>query len=135
HHARGHPVLAVLAELGPQLDHGGIEIEFAAAGQHVRAQRRRALGAGKDDADRIAGPRRSGLGIGNAAPPIDHRFAVYGQADRSADLGPAFEVPGKGFGDTLEAWLARALDHVGTGSLKTSSRKRAACDSAVSLMP
>jgi len=68
HHARGDVFLAVLAELGPQLDHRCIEIELTATRQHMGAQRRRAVGAGEHHAHRVGLPRRAGLRIGDAAP-------------------------------------------------------------------
>src|SRR5580704_3906549 len=139
HHAGGHALLAVPAELRPQLDDRRIEVELAVACQHMGAERRGALGAGEHDAHRVLGPGRTGLGIGDPAPQIDDRLAAHGQADRSADLAVAVEVLLEGFGHALEARLAESVGHraawFGIGSLKASSRKRAACDNAVSLMP
>src|SRR5262249_25000797 len=92
-------------------------------------------GAGEDDSDRILGPWRAGLLVGDAAPQIDHRLTADGQAHRGADLAVGIEVFPEGFGDALETRLAGSVGHFGIGSLKASIRKRAAADSAVSLMP
>src|SRR6185312_8604732 len=107
---RGDLLLAVLAELRPELCHRGIDVELAAARQHMRAERGRTLGAGKDDADRVARPRLAGLGIGKAAPQVDHRLAADRQADGGAQLAALRKVLLKSFGDALEARLARSLD-------------------------
>src|SRR5205823_1909171 len=129
--------LALLTELGPQLGDRRIDIELAAAGQHMRAKRGRALGAGEHDAERVLGPGRIRLGIGDAAPQVDDRLAAHRQADRGADLALLGEVPGEGLGDALEALLAGAVDFhcFGIGSLRAVSRKRAAWLSPVWSMP
>ena len=132
--------LPCCAELGPQLGDRRVEVELAAARQHMSAERRGALGAGEDDAHRVPGPRRAGLGIGDAAPQIDHGLAADRQADRGADLALVVEVLLKASATRSKPGLQvpsvmSSLLYCGSGSLNASSRKRAACDSAVSLMP
>ena len=130
HHARRYMPLAVLGEFRPQLADRRIEVELALRGQHMGAKCRGALGAGEDDGQRIACPRRLGLLVGRAAPQIDDRLTADREADRGADLALAVEVRLEGFGDALEARLARSPDflggHFGSGRSKTLRRKRAA---------
>src|SRR5262249_1204776 len=137
HHARGDVLLALLRELGPQLGDRRIEIEPAAARQHVGAERSGALGAGEHDAERVPGPRRVAPGVGHAAPQIDHLFAAHRQADRGAELAFLGKVLGESLGDALEALLALAVDFhsPGTGSLKASRMKRVAWARLDSSMP
>ena len=66
--AHRDPVLAVGAELRPVLDHRSVQIELAALGQQVGADRGSALGRGCDGGDGVLVPRSVRLAIGAGRP-------------------------------------------------------------------
>ena len=97
----GCVLLAVSAELGPQLDDRGVVVEDAAFGEHVNHRRGHAL------ADRVAkeqGVRRdrtSGRRVGYARDGVDHLLAVAVDGYLHAPLRPGLDQRVDGFLDLL----------------------------------
>src|SRR5581483_10535094 len=85
-------LLARLGELGPVAGDGGVEVEQAARDEDVAAKGGSALGAGPDQADRVALPRPARRTIGEAAPQIDDNFPIDSHADGRADLAALLEI-------------------------------------------
>ena len=129
-HADRHPVLAVRRELGPVLADAPVERQLSPRHEHVRAQRRRTLGARPDDPDRVALPRAARRRIGDTAPEVDDRFAGERDAHRAADLAPFGEVAVELVPHSGEPGVADPLGHrnsyswstCGTSARRPSSR-------------
>ena len=98
------------AELRPVLDHRGVQIELAALGKQVGADRGSAFGRGCDEGDGVFAPRTVRLAIGESAPQIDDGATTYVDAARRADLaGVPFEVRTEGIGYPPPAFLDMSL--------------------------
>ena len=85
-----------LAEFGPIPAHRIVETELAALDQHQEADRHHALGAGKEQLERILPPRPRGLAVGEAAPKVDHQLAAAKGGKRGAELAELGEIPLEG---------------------------------------
>src|SRR4029453_12112455 len=110
-HAHRDLILAGGAELGPVPDHWGVEIEFAALGEQMGADRGCAFGGRCDLDDRVFVPRTVRVAIGESAPQVDDRAAVRIDADGGANLaGVAIEVRSKRVSDLSPAVLDVPLD-------------------------
>src|SRR5205807_3578008 len=106
-------VLAVLAELGPIGGDGRVDVELAARGEHVRAQRHGAFGARPHDTDGVFAPRPCGARIGDASPEVDYVLAADGHAHRAADLAPLGEVALELLLDLAKPGIATSIDRHG----------------------
>ena len=136
HHARGRRAPCRSAPNSrPQLGDRRVEVELAAARQHVGAERRRALGAGEDDADRVLLPRRAGLRDRRCRPTGRRPSRRRPSAQTEAPTSPRSpKLRSKASATRSKPRLAGAVDlhgrhphaALGIGSLNASSRKRAA---------
>ena len=86
HHAHRRALLAVARELGPVLGDRRVDVELAAAREHVRADRRRALRAREHDRDRVARPGHAVRRPREPAPEVDDRAPL--EASRTARRRP-----------------------------------------------
>src|SRR6185369_5022206 len=101
--------LAVARELRPDLCDLGIEIEQPAVSGDVCAKGGRALGAGKDDANRIVFPGFAIDGIA-PAPEIDNGLALEGDRDAGAHFAALFKIRDEGVGNTGELRITCTAD-------------------------
>ena len=108
--AHGNVLLAAGSELRPVLGHRGVEVEFAALGQQVGADRGRPLGAREHHDDAVLGPRPTGLHVRHTAPEIDHLLATVVKAERGADFAVLLEVRRESVPNPLEAGSHFAVD-------------------------
>src|ERR1700722_14065582 len=108
-------LLTAGTELRPVLRDRGIDVQFAAIGQHQRGEAGYRLSRGPDVGDGVLGPRdRPGL-VGEAAPDVDDDVAVDVQDQRRAQFFPGIQVPFQCRPDRPELVRAHALyiRHVG----------------------
>src|SRR5262249_16094723 len=98
------------------LDHRSVQIELAALGQQMRADRRGAFGRGCDLDDRVLVPGSVRLAIGETTPQVDDATAIHVNAAggttlartcRGSTLG--LEVAPNGVGDLTPAVLDMSL--------------------------
>src|SRR5580692_7490093 len=94
---------------GPVARYWSIEIELAAIGRHVRADRRGALGGGKDNRDSISLPRRA-VDLDPASPQIDHGTALEVDTNTRAEFVAMLEVFDECIQNSLEPGITFALD-------------------------
>ena len=124
-------LLAGLGELGPVAGHRRVQVELAALGQHVGAERDHALGGRGHADDRVRGPRAGAGRVGMAAPAVHHPHPVEVHADGGARVAALGEVPEELLADRGEAGLAVPVDRQ---HLRTR-RNRTACGSRRSRGP
>jgi hypothetical protein len=102
-------LLAGLPELGPVLHHRRVDVEQAALGEQVRADRSGALGAGEDDLQRVVVVRRAGV-VARPAPDVDDLPAVDVERVARALFAVLDEVVGEGVAHALVPGLDGPID-------------------------
>jgi hypothetical protein len=103
-------VLALGGELGPVAGNRCIQVELAALGQAVRHDRQRPLGRRRHHLEGAVRVGIVALGLGGAAPQVDHRLAAAVHAAGGAHLAPLRKVALELVPHRLEAGRYRAPD-------------------------
>ncbi len=85
-------LLARRGELRPVRGDRGVEVEQAAVGEDVRAERDRPLGGGPDVDQGVPFPGSAASAVRPASPEIGHGPAVDHDGDGRADLVPLTEI-------------------------------------------
>jgi hypothetical protein len=97
----GRGLLAVGAELRPQLDDPRVVVENTALGEDVDHGRGHALADRVAKEGRVGGERASGRGVGDARGGVDHLFALVVDGDLQSPLSPGLNQLVDGFLDSL----------------------------------
>jgi hypothetical protein len=99
--AHGRLLLAVGAELRPQLDDRGVVAEEAALGEHVRHRGGHTLAHRVGVEGGVRGHRTPGFVVGDARDGVDHLLALLVDGDLQAPLGARLDQLFDGFLDLL----------------------------------
>src|SRR5262249_13781233 len=110
-HAHGDPLLAGGRELPPVARYRGVEIEQAAVGEQVRAERGHRLRGREHVDDRVALPESPAGGVDVTAPEVDDHQAGDRGRERRPDLATGREAGGERITYRREPGIALAVDH------------------------
>src|SRR5581483_9398290 len=110
--------LAFRTELGPVLDHRGVEVKPALLGQHVRGDGSDPFGCRPDHLERVPVVRLRAGWRRDPSPEVDHLLAAHVNGARSPHLASLGEVRlerlAYGLETSLDAAVRRGLYHAAT---------------------